>query len=74
LNVAGLLDLKSHAMGMVIEELGWAEPERYVWTLRGRDFVCVEPWTARANALNDGQALAVAPGTTHQTSLAISLD
>src|SRR5688572_23357986 len=41
LNVAGLLDLKSHAMGLVIEELGLAEPERYVWTLRGRDVFSV---------------------------------
>jgi hypothetical protein len=36
LNVAGLLDLKSHAMHVVLEELGLAEPERYIWTIRGR--------------------------------------
>lgn len=35
--VAGLLDVKSHAMQMVIEELGLTEPDRYVWTLRGRN-------------------------------------
>ena len=34
--IAGVLDLKSWAMGMVIEELGLAEPERWTWTLRGR--------------------------------------
>ncbi len=28
-----------------------------VWTLPGRDFVCVEPWTAPANALNTGDSL-----------------
>ncbi len=28
-----------------------------VWTLAGRDFVCLEPWTAPANALNTGQDL-----------------
>lgn len=44
-----------------------------VWTQRGRDFVCVEPWTARANALNDGQALMVAPGASHETFLSIAL-
>ncbi len=34
-----------------------------VWTLRGKDFVCVEPWTASAGALATGQGLiAVAPG------------
>jgi galactose mutarotase-like enzyme len=34
-----------------------------VWTLAGKDFVCVEPWTAPANALNTGEGLLrVAPG------------
>ena len=28
-----------------------------VWTLPGRDFVCVEPWTAPADALNTGESL-----------------
>lgn len=37
-----------------------------VWTLVGRDFVCVEPWTAPADALNSGESLiVVAPGATH---------
>lgn len=36
-----------------------------VWTLAGRDFVCVEPWTARGNALHSGQqVLTVEPGQT----------
>ena len=34
--IAGVLDLKSWAMGLVIEELGLAEPERWAWTIRGR--------------------------------------
>ena len=34
-----------------------------VWTLEGRDFVCLEPWTAPGNALNTGEGLLVAqPG------------
>jgi galactose mutarotase-like enzyme len=34
-----------------------------VWTLPGRDFVCVEPWTAPGNALNTGEGLlTLAPG------------
>jgi galactose mutarotase-like enzyme len=34
-----------------------------VWTLAGKDFVCLEPWTAPANALNTGESLlTVAPG------------
>jgi galactose mutarotase-like enzyme len=28
-----------------------------VWTLAGRDFVCLEPWTCPGNALNDGDRL-----------------
>jgi galactose mutarotase-like enzyme len=30
-----------------------------VWTLTGRDFVCVEPWTCPGNALNTGDRLIV---------------
>jgi galactose mutarotase-like enzyme len=34
-----------------------------VWTVRGKDYVCVEPWTAPANALNTGESLIeLAPG------------
>ncbi len=33
---AGLIDLKSFAMQTVMEELGFAQPTRYSWTLRGR--------------------------------------
>ncbi len=36
-----------------------------VWTLAGKDFVCVEPWTSAGNALNSGDGLlSVAPGET----------
>jgi hypothetical protein len=31
-----LLDLKSTALALFVEQLGLAEPERYVWTLRNR--------------------------------------
>ncbi len=44
-----------------------------VWTLPGRDFVCVEPWRARAGALADGTAPEVAPGASHSTTLTLSL-
>jgi len=33
----GLLDLKSTTLRALVEELGLAEPERYVWTLRDRN-------------------------------------
>jgi len=53
-----------------------ASPEHkrwVVWTLAGRDFVCVEPWTARANALNDGTAVEVPPGGAHETTFSIGV-
>jgi len=28
-----------------------------VWTVAGKDFVCVEPWTCPGNALNSGKSL-----------------
>jgi galactose mutarotase-like enzyme len=44
-----------------------------VWTLRGRDFVCVEPWTCPANALNTGEGLLVlAGGAARELSLEIA--
>jgi galactose mutarotase-like enzyme len=56
-------------------ELSLGVPDRVlvVWTERGRDFVCVEPWTARANALNDGAATQVRPGGTHETTFSIAV-
>jgi hypothetical protein len=33
----GLLDLKSRALGFLLEEMGLANPERFVWGLRSRD-------------------------------------
>jgi galactose mutarotase-like enzyme len=43
---------------------GSAELTRWVvWTVEGKDYVCLEPWTAPANALNTGESLLeVAPG------------
>lgn len=44
-----------------------------VWTLAGKDFVCVEPWTAPADALNTGDGLLwVAPGEARRLRLRIS--
>lgn len=38
-----------------------------IWTLPGKDFICVEPWTAPGNALNSGESLLeLAPGATYQ--------
>jgi galactose mutarotase-like enzyme len=44
-----------------------------IWTLAGKDFVCLEPWTAPANALNTGDGLlVVAPGAATELSLSIA--
>lgn len=38
------------------------------WTLKGKDFICLEPWSAPRNAMNTGNDLIeVAPGATHET-------
>jgi galactose mutarotase-like enzyme len=42
-----------------------------VWTLPGRDFVCLEPWTCPGDALNTGdRLLALAPGATRALRVA----
>lgn len=43
-----------------------------VWTLPGRDFVCVEPWRAKPGTLASGGAPLVAPGTSESTTLTLS--
>jgi galactose mutarotase-like enzyme len=44
-----------------------------VWTLAGRDFVCLEPWTAPADALNTGEGLIeLAPGASRTMWVSIS--
>ena len=45
-----------------------------VWTLGGRDFVCVEPWTAPPDALNTGLGLVwLAPGERREMGMEIRL-
>jgi galactose mutarotase-like enzyme len=44
-----------------------------VWTQAGRDFVCVEPWSAPGNALNTGKRLLhLAPGEERRLWMKIS--
>lgn len=55
--------------------LSWSAAFRtlVVWTLQGRDFVCVEPWTAPGGALATGEGvLSVAPGERVSLSFSIS--
>ena len=54
-----------------IEVRGSSEFSRWVvWTLPGKDFVCVEPWTCPGNALNTKQTLLfLPPGETRVLSV-----
>lgn len=58
-----------------IEVRGSSEFSRWViWTLPGKDFVCVEPWTCAGNALNTKQGLLfLQPGETRELSVAIEV-
>lgn len=55
-----------------------ADPEfdRWViWTQAGKDFVCLEPWTAPADALNTGEGLTeLAPGASKTLNVTIALE
>lgn len=58
-------------------ELAWSPSftTLVVWTLAGRDFVCVEPWTAPGGALQTHQGLlTVAPGSTFSSEFEISVE
>jgi len=51
--------------------LAWSADQRVLvlWTLPGRPFICVEPWSDRAGA----PGIAVAPGEAHVSRLVISV-
>jgi galactose mutarotase-like enzyme len=73
-----LLDHGSTASELVspqgkVQLLGSPEYTHWVvWTLAGRDFVCLEPWTCPGNALNTGERLLVlAPGESRSLWLEI---
>jgi galactose mutarotase-like enzyme len=43
------------------------------WTVKGKDFYCLEPWTAPRNALNTGENLThLEPGATVETTVALT--
>jgi galactose mutarotase-like enzyme len=44
-----------------------------VWTLAGKDYVCLEPWTAPGNALNTGEGLIeIAPQETRSLRVTVA--
>ncbi len=64
-----------HRPGMPGVRIGFGDDQTLlvVWTLPGRDFVCVEPWRTRASALADSVAPQIAPGASASTTLTLSL-
>jgi galactose mutarotase-like enzyme len=45
------------------------------WTLKGKDFYCLEPWSAPRNAINTGEKLTVLePGASLSTSVKLTAD
>lgn len=74
------LHLDEHATlaladGSRVVVMASAEYRRWVvWTLAGKDFVCLEPWTAPADALNTGDGLLVLePGESRDLWVEIAL-
>lgn len=63
-----------HRPGLRDIDIAWSDalPVLVVWTIPDKDFVCVEPWSAPANALCAGRARPVAEGETAAWSLSIS--
>ncbi len=59
--------------GLSVKLRGSPELSRWViWSLRGRDFICLEPWTCPGDALNTGAGLIeLAPGETRALRLEI---
>ncbi|MBN3894870.1 MAG: aldose epimerase [Nostoc sp. NOS(2021)] len=45
------------------------------WTLKGKDFYCLEPWSAPRNSLNTGENLTVLePGSSYTASVRLTAD
>jgi|SRR5579883_205531 len=45
------------------------------WTVKGKDFYCLEPWTAGRNAINTGDRLiTLAPGASMETTFSLAVD
>jgi galactose mutarotase-like enzyme len=46
-----------------------------IWTVAGKDYVCVEPWTSPGNALNSGERLQrLAPGQSQRSFIEIGFE
>ncbi|MFQ4140681.1 aldose epimerase [Chlorogloeopsis sp. ULAP02] len=45
------------------------------WTVKGKDFYCLEPWSSPRNAINTGEMLTVLePGTSHSAMIRLTVN
>lgn len=72
-SVASVADLQRHTRITLS-----SDPEFSLlvfWTLQGKDFYCLEPWSAARNALNTGERLIrLAPGATLSTTVRLTVE
>lgn len=57
-------------------QLSWDDTYSTVvfWTVKGKDFYCLEPWSAKRNALNTGEHLTyLSPGSSCETSVRMAV-
>ena len=64
-----------HRPGLPAVHIGFGDDQAVlvVWTLPGRDFVCVEPWRAPPGGLSDGRAPRIPAGAAATTTLTLAL-
>jgi len=80
---AAFTEISSHVASVVDEERSQRvtltfSPEFSTvvfWTVKGKDYYCLEPWTAPRNALNTGNHLLyLAPGASQELSMQLTVD
>ncbi len=70
---ASVSDLSRHTRMTL--SYGDAFPSLVFWTVKGKDFYCLEPWSAPRNALNTGERLLyLDPNASLETEVALSVD
>ncbi len=67
----GRVDFDLPGVGRISLTFGPELKTLEVWTLSGKDFVCIEPWTGPSNVINTSDGLSVAPGERMQFWMAI---
>lgn len=71
--VASVADLQRHTRITLSSDPEF--PILVFWTLQGKDFYCLEPWSAARNALNTGeQLIRLAPDATLSTTVKLTVE